>query len=129
MTRTYHAMRSLAVAASMVAASIATGHAQGWVPTEEVEIVSHTGTTSSTWTNPDAISKVIKELNLFPEGVTVTIVDAMGREIATLLDAVVPSGAHEVRWEPAAALPAGAYYCRIGMGEEGSAIVPMVLVR
>jgi putative tricarboxylic transport membrane protein len=84
MTRTYDAIRALAVAASMVAASVATGHAQGWVPTEEVEIVTHTGTTSSTWTNADAIAKVINELDLFPEGVTVTIVDgAQGAKART----------------------------------------------
>ncbi len=84
MRTNYRAIRSIVIGASMVAASVATGHAQGWVPTEEVEIVSHTGTTSSTWTNADAIAKVVKELDLFPEGVTVTIVDgAQGAKART----------------------------------------------
>ena len=60
------------------------GPAQAWEPTEEVEIVSHTGTTSSTWTNADAIAKVIKDLGLFPHGITITIVEgAQGAKART----------------------------------------------
>jgi putative tricarboxylic transport membrane protein len=80
----YRAIRTFGIAAAMVAASMATGPAQAWEPTEEVEIVTHTGTTSSTWTNADTIAKVIRELNLFPKGVTVTIVDgAQGAKART----------------------------------------------
>jgi putative tricarboxylic transport membrane protein len=77
-------IRTVAIAASMIVAFVSAGHAQGWQPTEEVEIVTHTGTTSSTWTNADTIAKVIRELNLFPHGVTVTIVDgAQGAKART----------------------------------------------
>jgi putative tricarboxylic transport membrane protein len=82
MRTNYRAIRNIAIAASMVVASVSAS--QAWEPTEEVEIVTHTGTTSSTWTNADAIAKVIKELNLFPHGVTVTIVEgAQGAKART----------------------------------------------
>jgi putative tricarboxylic transport membrane protein len=82
MRRNYRAIRNVAIAAAMVFASASAS--QAWEPTEEVEIVTHTGTTSSTWTNADAIAKVIRELNLFPHGVTVTIVDgAQGAKART----------------------------------------------
>lgn len=71
----YRAIRSVGIAAAMVAASTATGLAQGWEPTEEVEIVTHVGNTSSTWANADQVAKVINQLNLFPHGVTVTPIE------------------------------------------------------
>jgi len=71
----YPAIRMVAIATSMMLASVSVGQAQGWVPTEEVEIVTHSGSTSSTWTNADMIARVATELGLFPNGITTTIVD------------------------------------------------------
>lgn len=68
----YRAIRTLGIAAAMVAASTATGLTQGWEPTEEVEIVTHVGNTSSTWANADEVARIINQLDLFPHGVTVT---------------------------------------------------------
>ena len=75
MRMNYRAIRNVAIAASMIAASVSAGHAQGWQPTEEVEIVTHSGSTSSTWINADTIARVATELGLFPNGITTKIVD------------------------------------------------------
>jgi putative tricarboxylic transport membrane protein len=84
MRTNYRPIRSLAIAASMIAASVSAGYAQGWQPTEEVEIITHSGSTSSTWTNADTIARVARELDLFPNGITVTIVDgAQGAKART----------------------------------------------
>jgi putative tricarboxylic transport membrane protein len=74
MTRSYRAIRTLAFAMSVMVAPWA-AEAQGWVPTEEVEIVTQSGTTSSVWLNADLFAKIINEQKLFPEGVTVRIVE------------------------------------------------------
>jgi putative tricarboxylic transport membrane protein len=68
----------VAIAVSLVAATSTLVSAQGWKPTEEVEIVSHVGRTSSTWANADAIAKVINAKGLFPKGVTVKIIEGAG---------------------------------------------------
>jgi tripartite-type tricarboxylate transporter receptor subunit TctC len=75
MQKTLRAAGAIGFAAVLVAASTAVGWAQEWQPTEEVEIVTHVGTTSSTWANADAIAKVINAKNLFPKGVTVKIIE------------------------------------------------------
>jgi hypothetical protein len=51
------AIRTFGIAATVIAASTATVSAQGWQPTEEVEIVTHVGNTSSTWANADEVAK------------------------------------------------------------------------
>lgn len=75
MKPTYRAARKFGIAVAMIAASTATGWAQGWEPTEEVQIVTHAGTTSSTWANANAIAQTINAKGLFPKGVTVNIID------------------------------------------------------
>ena len=60
--------------------------------------------------------------------VTVTIVDALGRIVATPFDGALPAGEHTALWEPAPTLAAGVYYCRIE-SKEGSRIAPVILVR
>jgi hypothetical protein len=44
--------------------------------------------------------------------VAVKIIDLLGREVATLVDADEPSGAHVVRWE-AGSNASGIYFCRM----------------
>lgn len=65
--------RSLGLAAATILVLSAPGQAQKWEPTEEVEIVSHGETTSSTWTNADFFARTANELGLFPHGVKVSI--------------------------------------------------------
>ncbi len=48
--------------------------AEAWEPTEEVQIIAHAGTNSSTWAFANAVSKAIREGNLVPHGVNVQIV-------------------------------------------------------
>lgn len=67
-------IRILAFALSLAAAPLA-AEAQGWQPTQEVEIVVQSGTTSSVWTNADLFSRIINEQKLFPNGATVRIVE------------------------------------------------------
>jgi putative tricarboxylic transport membrane protein len=70
-------MRSLGILAfalSVAVAPIAAG-AQGWEPTEEVEIVVQSGTTSSVWTNADLFARIINEEKIFPHGAKVRIVE------------------------------------------------------
>jgi tripartite-type tricarboxylate transporter receptor subunit TctC len=64
----------LAFALSVAAAPIAAA-AQGWEPTEEVQIVVQSGTTSSVWTNADLFARIINQEKLFPHGAKVRIVD------------------------------------------------------
>lgn len=49
--------------------------AQAWEPTDEVVLVSHVGTSSSTWAFADAVARAARDLDLFPKGVTVEIVE------------------------------------------------------
>jgi putative tricarboxylic transport membrane protein len=67
-------IRSLAFAVALVAAPLA-AEAQGWQPTQEVEIVVQSGTTSSVWQNADLFTRIINEEKLFPHGATVRIVE------------------------------------------------------
>jgi putative tricarboxylic transport membrane protein len=98
MQKNLRAARTIGLAAAMVAASMSAGHAQGWQPTEEVEIVTHVGTTSSTWTNADMIARVINELKLFPHGVTVTIMDgARGAKARTYVGKTNAGNPHKLQ--------------------------------
>jgi hypothetical protein len=95
MRTNYRAIRTVAIAASMIAASVSAGHAQGWQPTEEVKIVTHSGSTSSTWINADTIARVATELGLFPNGITTQIVDgARGAKARTYVAASMLAPAH-----------------------------------
>jgi putative tricarboxylic transport membrane protein len=94
----YRAIRTFGIAAAMVAASMATGPAQAWEPTEEVEIVTHVGNTSSTWTNADMIARVINEQNLFPHGVKVTPIDgARGAKARTYVAKTNAGNPHKLQ--------------------------------
>ncbi len=72
------------------------------------------------WPNPFSGQTVIR-LDL-PEGreVHLTVHAADGRQVATLLQGMLPAGCREVRWDgrdPAGRrVPGGAYYCRIEAG-------------
>ena len=44
------------------------------------------------------------------------IFDISGRQVATLVDGEMPSGAHSALWD-ASHMPAGTYYCRLTVGE------------
>ena len=51
--------------------------------------------------------------------VTVTVVDALGRTVATLHDGVLAAGAHTLAWDAGRALAAGVYVVRLA-GDPGS---------
>ena len=61
------------------------------------------------------------------EKVTLKIYDAIGREIATLLDGLLQTGTYEADWE-AASYPSGIYFCKLVSGEF-SQVRKMVLVK
>jgi putative tricarboxylic transport membrane protein len=48
--------------------------ALAWEPTDEVEFVSHAETNSSTWAFMNAVISGIKEKNLLPEGIRISVV-------------------------------------------------------
>ena len=54
------------------------------------------------------------------QSVTVTVVDALGREVKRIADGWMPAGAHETRWdgrdERGSRAAAGVYFLRISMG-------------
>ena len=52
-----------------------------------------------------------------PAQATLTVYDAAGRLVVTLLDAFISAGRHEVRWDGSEpALDPGAYFCRLTVG-------------
>jgi len=59
--------------------------------------------------------------------VRITIYNTAGQEIAALLDAPMPAGTHEIRWD-AAGLTSGTYFCRLQAGNE-SRVHAMLLVK
>jgi hypothetical protein len=62
-----------------------------------------------------------------PAAVRLTVYDALGREVARLVDGPLPAGAHEAPFE-AGALPAGAYLVRMET-PDALAVQRLVLVR
>jgi putative tricarboxylic transport membrane protein len=72
---TRKAIRAFGFGVAALALSFTSASAQGWQPTDEVVIVSHTGTSSSTWAFADVVSRAARELDLFPNGVKVEIVE------------------------------------------------------
>jgi hypothetical protein len=53
-----------------------------------------------------------------PVHLTVTVYDALGREIETLYEGVMPTGINNVRWHPNdASLSSGLYFYRITDGQ------------
>jgi len=87
-----------AAALLLCAAPLASAEAQGWEPTEEVEIVTHTGTTSSTWTNADVIARTARELGLYPHGITVTIMEgARGSKARTYVARTHAGNPHKLQ--------------------------------
>src|SRR5690606_10926242 len=59
--------------------------------------------------------------------VRITIYNTDGQEIAALLDAPMPAGTHEIRWD-AAGLTSGTYFCRLQAGNE-SRVHPILLLK
>ena len=66
-----------------------------------------------------------------PGPVALTVYDVRGREVAALVDGVLPAGEHRVAWDATATgrrLPAGVYVARLA-GPSGSAVTKLTLVR
>jgi hypothetical protein len=83
---------------------------------------------------PNPFGPVTRIPFVVPAGTTarISVYDAAGRLVATVLDAPVPAGRHEVTWDArnraGAAVTAGVYFYRIEAGEH-HATKRMVLVR
>lgn len=55
-----------------------------------------------------------------PGAVSLRVFDAVGREVAVLIDAPLASGRHSVTFD-ATGLPSGVYYCRLAQAGSGAA--------
>ena len=60
--------------------------------------------------------------------VTVTVVDALGRTIATLHDGPLSAGSHTLAWDASAALASGVYVVRLS-GDAGASARRVLIVR
>jgi probable HAF family extracellular repeat protein len=59
-------------------------------------------------------NRLVVEFSLPGEGAArISVVDVTGREVARLVDQVVPAGARRVSWEPNAGHASGVYYVRL----------------
>jgi hypothetical protein len=65
--------------------------------------------------NPFNPSTLIKYSILNPGMVTLTIYDALGKEITQLVNEEQPTGVYEISWN-ASNFPSGIYFCRIQSG-------------
>ncbi len=68
--------------------------------------------------NPETVSRYALPVAGFAKGV---VYDILGREVATLLNAEMPAGEHQLKFD-AAQLPSGVYIFRLEAGEYSSAI-------
>jgi len=98
MNRHFRNARRLGLTAAIVTALVSMAHAQGWQPTEEVELVSHGKTTSSTWANADTFARIGNDLGLFPHGIKVTIIDgARGAKARTYVAKTNAGNPHKLQ--------------------------------
>jgi len=98
MTLSFRGFRAAGIATALLFASTTTGLTQGWEPTEEVEIVTHVGTTSSTWANANMIASVINKLDLFPHGATTKIIEgARGAKARTYVAKTNAGNPHKLQ--------------------------------
>ena len=58
--------------------------------------------------------------------VRIVVMDALGREIATLVDKTLPAGYHTVSWD-ATSVSSGVYFCRLISGSDRNVRPVMVL--
>ncbi|HNW61128.1 MAG TPA: M14 family zinc carboxypeptidase [bacterium] len=68
------------------------------------------------WPNPFNAATTLRYTLAQEAWVRLTLFDARGRSLRTLLSALQPAGTHELRFD-AAGLPSGVYFCRIEAGE------------
>ena len=81
------------------------------------------------WPNPFNPSTTIRFHLAHSEEVTLRVFDALGREVATLLDGrSMPAGVHDVRFD-AGELPSGAYFYRLEAGGAFARAKQMVLFK
>lgn len=73
------------------------------------------------WPNPCTTASTIRYSLPKANELTLKVYDAVGREVATLVDGPVAAGEHEVRWDPSAQ-PAGVYFCRMQVNGLSQAI-------
>lgn len=77
--------------------------------------------------NPVASRGVVPFETDLPMPVSIRLYDVLGREVAVLMDATVPAGRHEVRFEPGA-LPGGVYVIRMTTSS-GVDTLPITVMR
>jgi hypothetical protein len=77
--------------------------------------------------NPFNPAAVISYAMPFDAHASITVRDAVGRQVAVLLDADVAAGGHTVTWD-ASAMPSGLYYCILRTGDMARGL-PLVLAR
>jgi hypothetical protein len=109
------------VAASRVVASLAGAvGTEGGAPAARVEL-------GAPAPNPVAGTATLRYTLAEPAVVSLTVLDALGREVRRLVDAPTAAGAHEARFD-AAGLPAGVYVVRLTAGG-ASAVRRVTVVR
>jgi len=100
-----------------------------WIPTIDIPLATDLGTPHPNPFNPRV--KVSMALAV-PGRVTVDVIDAAGRRVATLTDGSWPSGNHDIIWEGrddlGRAVPSGTYFMRL-MTVDGTRSRKMMLVR
>ncbi len=80
------------------------------VPSEDFEAPPNQTMFDGAFPNPFSGTVEIRYTLSEPGDVTVKLYDALGREVAALVDGLEPAGSHTVAFD-ASALPGGVYYC------------------
>ncbi len=77
--------------------------------------------------NPFNPSTTIRYELAEPAHITLTVHDALGKEVARLVDGRQPAGAHAVRWNTGAGVPSGVYFVTLSTGERTSTRAAVLL--
>ncbi len=81
----------------------------------QIEVLPTSYGLKSSYPNPFTSSTTIRYATPSDGMVTLTVYDLLGRQVATLVDEVVPAGRQEILWN-ASDLPNGTYFVRLAAG-------------